>query len=168
MNLILKVSSYGNVMDSINLENLPLEEQTKLLNISNLQKEIQNTQMGLNLVQTNQPSGESNLRREKILSEREKVEMEMKKWQKKVLSYLKQIEKQKPNEIRTNKEKFNYQITMDENEYDSFISLDKSTGQAKSESEKIEKDVNAFNVVNSLCEEHVVFKVDAGRLFIIQ
>ncbi len=76
-------------MDSINLSNLPLHEQTKLISIANLQKEIENTQKNQLSLPTKEIIGETNIRREKPLTEREKVEIEMKKWKKKVLSYLK-------------------------------------------------------------------------------
>lgn len=78
-----------NLIDSINVSNLPVHEQAKLINIANLQKEIENTQKFENIPLSKEPLGETNLRREKQLTERERVELEMKKWQKKVFSYLK-------------------------------------------------------------------------------
>jgi hypothetical protein len=75
----------SNALDMINLSNLNEEEQNKLKNIAQLQNRIFETQKETELVSLKETKGESNLRREKELTEREKVEMEMKKWKKKVL-----------------------------------------------------------------------------------
>ncbi len=76
-------------LESINILNLNEEEQTKLRNITQLQLQIQQSQNPVNMVSLQQTKGESNLRREKELTEREKVELEMKKWKKKVRILLK-------------------------------------------------------------------------------
>jgi hypothetical protein len=76
-------------MDTINISNLPVHEQTKLMSIANLQKEIENTQKNQITLPSKEIIGDNNLRREKPMTEREKVEIEMKKWKKKVGSYLK-------------------------------------------------------------------------------
>ena len=78
----------GNVLNSINISNLCAEEQGKLMNISKLQDLIQITQNSQAAKVKEDTKGESNLRREKELTDREKVELEMKKWKKKVLCYL--------------------------------------------------------------------------------
>ncbi len=83
------------VISSINMSNLSADEQNKLKNISNLQNAIQISQSQINTFQQKDTRGETNLRREKEqLTEREKVEIEMKKWKKeqqKVLMFLLKI-----------------------------------------------------------------------------
>lgn len=74
----------SNALDQINISNLDQDEQSKLKNIAQLQNKIIETFMEPELVSVKENKGESNLRREKELTEREKVEIEMKKWKKKV------------------------------------------------------------------------------------
>jgi predicted nucleic acid-binding Zn-ribbon protein len=78
----------SNLINSINLSNLSADEQNKLINISNLQNMIKISQNQVSSFSGKDTRGETNLRREKDLTEREKIELEMKKWkkeQKKVL-----------------------------------------------------------------------------------
>lgn len=74
----------SNALDQINISNLDQDEQSKLKNIAQLQNKIIETFMEPELVSVKENKGEYNLRREKELTEREKVEIEMKKWKKKV------------------------------------------------------------------------------------
>ncbi len=74
----------SNALDNINMSNLNQDEQSKLKNIALLQNKIIETYMEPESISLKETKGESNLRREKELTEREKVEIEMKKWKKKV------------------------------------------------------------------------------------
>ena len=74
-------------MNKIDPKVLTSEDQNKFATINNLQNQIQilkNTVPVSNLKDT---QGEKNLRREKELTDREKIELEMKKWNKKVFCY---------------------------------------------------------------------------------
>lgn len=83
----LDTSYYNNtnVINSINPQNLTQEDQNKLANISSLQNQIQQIKNAVPCSNLKDTRGETNLRREKELTEREKIELEMKKWNKKVL-----------------------------------------------------------------------------------
>jgi hypothetical protein len=70
-----------NPISNINISNLTSEDQVKFMNITNLQNLIQNTQMETQKpIQVKEVRGEVNIRRE--LTDREKIELEMKKWKK--------------------------------------------------------------------------------------
>ncbi len=77
-----------NVINTINPQNLTQEDQNKLTNISNLQNNIQQIKNSVPSSNLKDTRGETNLRREKELTEREKIELEMKKWTKKVFVIL--------------------------------------------------------------------------------
>jgi hypothetical protein len=80
--------SNTDAISTINPQNLTQEEQNKLASISNLQNQIQQIKNAVPSSTLKDTRGETNLRREKELTEREKVELEMKKWSKKVFCYL--------------------------------------------------------------------------------
>jgi hypothetical protein len=69
-----------NPISNINYSNLTSEDQIKFMNITNLQNQIQNTQIDKPVVALKEVRGELNIRRE--LTDREKIELEMKKWKK--------------------------------------------------------------------------------------
>ncbi len=70
-----------NPIHNINISNLSSDEKIKLMNITNLQNQIQNTETNFSKVNNvKETRGEMNIKRE--LTEREKVELEMKKWKK--------------------------------------------------------------------------------------
>ena len=77
-----QTDNMSQILSSINIANLSQEEQNKLRNINNLQNLIQTTKNQTPIPISSDTRGESNLRRERELTEREKVELEMKKWQK--------------------------------------------------------------------------------------
>ena len=74
--------SMSQILNSINISNLSQEEQNKLRTINNLQNLIQTTKNQAPNMMSSDTRGESNLRRERELTDREKVELEMKKWKK--------------------------------------------------------------------------------------
>lgn len=79
-----------NFINNINLSNLSQEEQNKILSISNLQAMIKQSHQTAQASNLKNTMGESNIKKERELSEREKIELEMKKWekeQKKVLMF---------------------------------------------------------------------------------
>ena len=126
------------------------------MSIANLQKEIENTQKNQITLPSKEIVGDNNLRREKPMTEREKVEIEMKKWQKKVDSYLKQIEKQKPGEIKVSKEKLKFEVNLEENEYDCIIPVDKpGMNIIKGEKEIFNKADN-FNFISQNLQGNIV------------
>lgn len=67
-------------------EQLKAEDKDKLKNITELQSLIEKTQNSTNTVIIKDTKGESNLRRE--VTPREKIQLEMKKWEKKVKSFI--------------------------------------------------------------------------------
>ena len=70
-----------NPIHNINISNLSSNEKIKLMNITNLQNQIQNTETNFSTTNSiKETRGEMNFRRE--LTDREKVELEMKKWKK--------------------------------------------------------------------------------------
>ncbi len=71
-------------INSINPLNLTLQDQNKFANISYLQNQINMIHHDPILINPKENVGQSNLRREKELSEREKVELQMKSWNRKV------------------------------------------------------------------------------------
>lgn len=71
-------------MNTINPKNLTTEDQNKFANISNLQNQIEKIKNAVPASNLKDTRGETNLRREKELTDREKIELEMKKWTKKV------------------------------------------------------------------------------------
>jgi len=81
-------SSSNDAISTINPRNLTLEDQSKLASISNLQNQIQQIKNAVPSSNLKDTRGETNLRRDKELTEREKIESEMKKWTKKVFLIL--------------------------------------------------------------------------------
>jgi hypothetical protein len=69
-------NSFGLI--SINTENLSAEDQNKLINITNLQNMIEYTKNAPTTTFVKETRIEPSIRRE--LTEREKVELELKKW----------------------------------------------------------------------------------------
>jgi hypothetical protein len=81
-------ASNTDAISTINPLNLTLEDQSKFASISNLQNKIQQIKNAVPSSNLKDTRGESNLRREKEPTEREKIESEMKKWNKKVFLIL--------------------------------------------------------------------------------
>jgi hypothetical protein len=81
-----------NVINSIKPQNLTQEDQNKFANISNLQNQIEQIKNSVPSSNLKDNRGETNLRREKELTDREKIELEMKKWNKKVFVILKNLD----------------------------------------------------------------------------
>jgi hypothetical protein len=74
-------TQYVDPISTIKAENLSQEDKNKLMNITNLQNMIQISQSTVNTFKASENKVEHNLKRE--LTDREKIERDMKKWNKK-------------------------------------------------------------------------------------
>jgi hypothetical protein len=118
-------SCNSNTVNNINLDYLSNEDKTKLMNIANLQNMIENTKNITANPFVKETRVEPSIRRE--LSDREKVELELKKWnkteKKRVNKLLTQLEKEKAEPETLNKnslKSLSLAFTLDNSKDDDF------------------------------------------------